>query len=431
MSHSSASRWHRLRRTGGISLVVNAAILLVSVTLLSARSPAQADALASYQVYGSHRARNADAFSAVPPAAEPYARTTLLQRLRFLYQADGLRLLLNGSVDTRAGKGTRGTLELNELVYETSWLGFDLTFGKKILGYGVGYAFRPLDLLQRENRRRLILLDLDGVPVLGIERFLSEVSVSLFYANRGSLEGSSVQLGDHELTLRYYQSVDIVDLHGLLHWREPDDISGGLGGTAVPTEWLELHASARVSSDCRVALHALRNQRRGLLSDEDPVELVSRASCVALVFGSVVTLPARLAIMLELIHDGNAPSIDDWKRLRALARAQRALVGPYPAQAVHANLLFSQRLLAQPSLLQQHIFVRLAFDHPDLRPAVDALISPLDGGLVLTATVDYHPWPTATVSASLRWFTGASGAVYREMVDRFQFFIGLGLDHGL
>ncbi|ABQ26619.1 hypothetical protein [Geotalea uraniireducens] len=62
-------------------------------------------------------------------------------------------------------------LTINELYYDFSLLGERFGIGKKILSWDVGFGFRPLDVIQQENRRAVFTTTLEGVPYLAWEKF--------------------------------------------------------------------------------------------------------------------------------------------------------------------------------------------------------------------------------------------------------------------
>ncbi|HEX7156452.1 MAG TPA: hypothetical protein VF229_04500, partial [Burkholderiaceae bacterium] len=55
---------------------------------------------------------------------------------------------------------------LNEAYHESEWHGVHGSIGKKAMSWDVGLAFRPLDVVQQEDRRALYTFALDGIPVI-------------------------------------------------------------------------------------------------------------------------------------------------------------------------------------------------------------------------------------------------------------------------
>src|ERR1035438_1910937 len=58
------------------------------------------------------------------------------------------------------------------------------------MSWGVGFGFRPLDVVQRENRRGVNLPPLVGVPVLAVERFTTDAAWTLALTSPGQGAGS-------------------------------------------------------------------------------------------------------------------------------------------------------------------------------------------------------------------------------------------------
>ena len=154
---------------------------------------------------------------------------------------------------------------LNELHAGTEVDGWYLTAGKKIVSWDVGYAFRPLDVIQQEDRRRLVSTTLEGIPVLLAERFGADSAWTVVVANPGE---SPRTFGRDEsaAAVRGYWRLGRVDWHAVARHGERTGWRVGAALAFVASESLELHASL---------LRAERLQRvEGVESPQQPVTYV-------------------------------------------------------------------------------------------------------------------------------------------------------------
>src|SRR5438445_2388540 len=111
----------------------------------------------------------------------------------FFFQAeDGIRDIGVTGVQTCAlpissaqaeGQATSSTARFNELYASGDFGAWQMSAGKKVVGWDVGYGFRPNDVVQQEQRRTLLTLTQEGRPLLQLERFDAETASSLVWVN--------------------------------------------------------------------------------------------------------------------------------------------------------------------------------------------------------------------------------------------------------
>ncbi|WP_374584098.1 hypothetical protein [Pseudoduganella sp.] len=131
---------------------------------------------------------------------------------------------------------------LNELTYDRAFAGGFLTVGKKVMSWDVGYAFRPLDVVQREDRRALIPLALEGIPMLAWERFDSDSATTFAWAN--PTRGRADQARDDEaIAIRHYRQRGARDEYAVLRLSRRNVMEAGASFSQVASDGLELHAS--------------------------------------------------------------------------------------------------------------------------------------------------------------------------------------------
>jgi len=142
-------------------------------------------------------------------------------------------------------EGSAARLRLNELSYDNALAGGFLTAGKQVMSWDVGQAFRPLDVVQREDRRALNPLALEGVPMLAWERFDADSATTVVWANpgRGKAASASAQRDDEAVTVRQYRQRGARDEYGVLRLSRRNGIEAGASFSQVASDGIELHAS--------------------------------------------------------------------------------------------------------------------------------------------------------------------------------------------
>ena len=130
----------------------------------------------------------------------------------------------------------------NELVWNHDAQDWHFSIGKKIVSWDVGYAFRPNDMVQQENRRTLYTTTLEGRDVLMAEQFGNDSAWSIVATN------STATQNENALNVRYYQRVGELDWYGFARSGERSGASVGAAAAWVATEALELHSSVRTNT---------------------------------------------------------------------------------------------------------------------------------------------------------------------------------------
>lgn len=134
---------------------------------------------------------------------------------------------------------------LNELSYDGALGSGFLTAGKKVMSWDVGYAFRPLDVVQREDRRALNPLALEGIPMLAWERFDADSATTIVWANptRGRAASASRQRDDEAIAIRHYRQRGARDEYAVLRLSRRNGLEAGASFSQVASDGLELHGS--------------------------------------------------------------------------------------------------------------------------------------------------------------------------------------------
>jgi hypothetical protein len=346
-------------------------------------------------------------------------------------KAGPISLLLTARLSGQ--EGARGSAEI--LVNEAYWdFGSGenrFSAGKKILSGDVGYAFRPIDVLQREVRLQALPPALEGIPSLIWERFSAETAWSVVWSNPGYGRRGEAR-DDGSLALRGYTRWRGADLHGVVRRSSRFGTEVGAAMSAVPHDSLELHVSFLAQSRGeRLAPLAEPASIAQLLSPDQAVRNVRLDSPRKLLAGLTWTAESGWSLLAETWWDGTAPTAGDWSTLARQARERSTLLNlpGVPAAAVNGSIAAATRLFEAPSRSRCSQFVRLAWTDPAASgwsASFDVLRTPEDGGWVATAAAGWEA-DRLRVDVGLRRFGGRPDSAYRLMPERGVVFAGASL----
>lgn len=280
-------------------------------------------------------------------------------------------------------EGHRTSSRFNELYASHDSGAWGFSAGKRILGWDVGQAFRPNDLVQQEVRRVLFPNTLEGRPLVQVEHFDATRATSLVWA----------QLSDtHERAwaARHYQRIGSTDAYAFAR----------LGPTSGPTlgasaAWVVGEAWGFTASSRWMQRHATA------------FDATAGAAWQAMA-GATWTGAAQQSVLVEAWHDGSAPRDTQW---RAWQQRNAALAHDPFALAAQANALQPQRLR------QDNLFIRLAWQPGPWTWSADLLWMPEDQGRIVTLTGQWQGdrWK---FYGALRHQGGPAGALAAQLPQR-------------
>ncbi len=180
-------------------------------------------------------------------AATTDARTAAQLQLRAdarraLDAQTGLGLHLDAQTALQRSDGDAQTAtpgRVNELYAHLDLADWQLAAGRRIVAWDVGQAFRPNDVVQREERRPLLPTTPQGRAVLQAERVDADSATSLV-----AVEPQG-EAAERALAWRHFRRLGALDAHLHADWRQ--DRRAGLGTALawVASDAVELHASTR------------------------------------------------------------------------------------------------------------------------------------------------------------------------------------------
>lgn len=346
-------------------------------------------------------------------------------------RAGPVSLLLTATASGQEGRRPESTLLANEAYVDFRAGADHFSIGKKILSGDVGYGFRPIDVIQREQRLQVLAPALEGVPNLAWERFSADTAWALILANPGHGRRGDAK-SDGSLALRYFNHGKAVDFHGVARMSERYKLEAGFALSAVPHESLELHASflAQRRGERFVPLSEPASTF-ALLAPERAIESVTLNAPRKALAGFTWTWEGGWSLIGETWWDGTAPIAGDWRTLASQAARRNALLGVpgVPGAAVAGSLAASTRLFQSPSLSRRTQFGRISWTDPSgggWTASFDMLRTPEDGGRVATAAAGWEA-DRLKIEAGLRRFGGKPDSAYRLMPERGVAFAGVSL----
>ncbi len=343
-------------------------------------------------------------------------------RLRTEVEARGKVQALSyaGTLRTTALEGREPRHEgiLNELYVDAPLFGQSFTVGKKIAGWGVGFGFRPLDVVQQQDRRLLYQYTLEGIPAIAWEHFTETSAWTVLYANPGNRKGREIR-DDESVAVRWFRQSGSTDLHGVARFTERHRLQVGAGVNHVLNDAIQWYGSVLLAQRHERWLNRLADSGGALLPATYPLYEAQYGRAWQAAIGGTWTGTSGFGVMLEAWYDGTAYTREQWQALAQLAARQDALLGVpgVPDAAVRGNLAWNLRYFERPNLVRENMLVRFSYDGEQWDAALDALFTPVDGGSVVTATLT-RQFDRVRWDLGVRRYGGPGDSAYGLLPDR-------------
>ncbi len=407
-----------------LDMSARVALLALSAGLFVTSAKAAGDTSAEFTLLWNERRVNTEgplaAADALSPGIAPPAPGGLraMAELRHVIRApagaslQGNVLLAHERLEGRTSHDDSRVNELHAALDLGSW---QLSAGKRVLGWDVGYAFRPNDIVQQEERRTLFAQTPEGRPIVMLEHFSNDTAWSLVWAQpqrwndpieatRGARESA--------LAARGYWRDGALDLHLFGRHGRHTGASVGAAAAWVATDELELHGSLRALE-----------RRDGwafdaaspLVAASPPWRQTTLGRTGQALIGAQWTGAQRVSLLAELWYDGTALADAAWRQWsdRNVALIAAAAQGA-PALPVAGNLAWQAEALDTPTLQRRNVFLRSAWQDGPWQVSLDALLMPADSGRVVTAAVQWQG-DRVRLNASWRRYGGPAGALAAQL----------------
>lgn len=290
----------------------------------------------------------------------------------------------------------------NELYWSGQAADWHFTVGKKIVSWDVGQGFRPLDVIQQENRRTLYGSTLEGVRVAMAERYVGEAAWSIVLANPMKSSETSGQK-EAAAALRYYQRLGNTDWHAVARWGRRTGNRGGMAFSSVITDSLEIHASA---------LYAQRLDR--FMADGRQYRLQTSTGGWQTMAGLGWTGESQLSLIAEYWHDSRSLRSSEWADWRSHATELPAWL---PEEARSGSLADLAGAFGNPNLRRDNVLLRASWTDNVWSPALDVVYTPADHGRVTTLSLAWQG-DVFKVEGGYRRFDGPLSAIARNLPNR-------------
>lgn len=367
-----------------------------------------------WQLYGEASSLRDNSLFDLPDAWRPFITQSATGELWLRWQRRGL--VFEGALDQYAAEGESPHAQgrLNELYADFSVANLDFSIGKKVVGSGIGYGFRPLDLIQGEDRRTLLTMRLEGAPLLQAEYIDADSSLSLTWYNRLDVDEGGIRRNDNQALLRYYRLWGELEGELLMHWHEQLGEAYGAGFTWVGTRALAMRGALLWQPRLWRRHHTLLDDGT-VLATVDPWQTVEVNEDGRALLGMTWSTESGYTLLLEVWHDGSAMRRSEWQQLFSLAVDQCALLGTASDAVVYGNLAWDSAAFRTSSLLRDNAMLRLSYDGEEFDPWFDLLTTPEDGGYVVTLGSDYEIVQGLKLSAGVRGYGGPDDSAYGQL----------------
>lgn len=160
-------------------------------------------------------------------------RRSILGEMRWQWES------VRGVFQARDYSDADAKIKVQELALERALGTGFLTVGKKVMSWDVGYAFRPLDVIQQEDRRALHPTGLEGVNMVAWEAFDADRAVTV------------VMTSQKAMALRLYRHHGTRDEYLVLHRSRNGAMQGGASFSDVLSDAVEVHGSVLLAEGRR------------------------------------------------------------------------------------------------------------------------------------------------------------------------------------
>lgn len=329
-------------------------------------------------------------------------------------QSDG------GDAPGKSG-GERGGLHVNELQLSADLGAWQASAGKKVVGWDVGFGFRPNDVVQQERRRSLLPATLEGRPLLMLEGYDADNALALVWAHPLQRRDDSAEPArgakEEALAMRLYRRQGNLDLHGFARQGEHTSTSLGAALAWVAGDALEVHGSVRRlrRHDSWVIDANAAGGSAGQVLAANPWRQATLGPASQALIGLQWTGESQQSVLVEAWRDGTALSAADWRAWGARNAALAA--SPAPAAARAGNLAWQSSPLDSANLHRDNLLIRLAWQPAGWQLSLDTVYTPADHGRHDTAAVQWQGdrW---RLNAAWRQAAGPSDALARQLPAR-------------
>lgn len=294
--------------------------------------------------------------------------------------------------------------------------------GRRVLDWGVGFGFRPNDLIMEEATRPLSPTTRQGKYLVQVDHYGSSVTTSLAWVNPHRWDGAAARRRpDQESAIvgQLYQRVGELDVYGFGRYGRQTGSSAGFAVVGVPTDSLTLQASLRY---LRAYSALIESGAFDALALQQPWTQAMRRNVPLATLGASWAGNSKQSVIVEYWYDARALSDDQWATwqqrgvfLHQAADAWRAGALPgVPFNLLAANLAWQEIPMDRLNQRRDSVLVRLAWQPENYSLSFDTVYSPADRGRVHTLSAQWRQ-EELQVNAAVRWLAGPRESVSRQL----------------
>jgi len=307
-------------------------------------------------------------------------------------------------------------LNVNELFLSKSIDNWELTLGRKISSWGVGYGFRPLDVVQQYDQQTTSQQSMIGKNQFTLEYFSDMSSWSLLWVNPFQKK----QTDNHQLEsfiAKYSTSRDNYDLHTLLRYNNENKLQLGLGGIQIISDSISFHGSLLVNQRYQKQIHALAGQSTIFISSNEPYITKEYHYGLQALAGLSWSGISKHNVIIEYWYDEMAYSRQQWKKHFRLAEQQQTMLAQtaIPKELVYGNIAWAANATQAQSLAQHNLMIRWNYDADYWKPTINILLSPDDKSYMTTLSIT-RAYNLFKLETGVRLFNGSNNSVYGGLI---------------
>jgi hypothetical protein len=383
-----------------------------------------ADTGISYLLEASSIDNNDDSVIQVSEELIPQPTSNRTQIVELNYNQSILSATAAARATQFTGQSDEKELRIKEFVLASSFGNWEWSAGRRINSFGLGNAFRPLDLIQQQDLLTHEQESLTGVNQLALERYQNLDSYGVYLVNPDQLNTNNSRKRT-ALVARFATSRELMDWQTTLRYSEDNHLQAGFGGISILGDALSLHSSLLWSSRYQRPISGLTSEGSELLSATDPWIQQTYDNGLNWMLGANWTWSDKQNLVLEYWHNDFALSKQQWQEHLDLMQLQnRLLTTEAPAEAVEGNLAWSARAFANTNRMQNNLLARWSYSADTVQPRLTLLYSPDDSGLMTEATFTVDRY-AIKFQAGARHFSGPDNSVYDQLIEKSRFFFSV------
>ncbi len=294
--------------------------------------------------------------------------------------------------------------------------------GRRVLDWGVGFGFRPNDIVMEEATRPLSPTARQGKYLLQVDHYGPSVTTSLALLNPHRLSKQSAQRRlDEEAAMvgQVYGKAGDLDLYGFGRYGKRTGSSAGMGLVGVPTDAITLQGSFRV---LRAYSGLTSSGAVDAVAFQSPWVRETRTNVPLVTLGASWAGESKQSVFVEYWHDARTLSDSQWsqwqQRGQWLAQTGNAfrggLVPDIPANLLAGNFAWHEIPMEGLNQRRDSVLIRLAWQPENYAFAFDTVLSPADGGRIHTLSAQWRRYELQ-LNAAIRWLAGPQDSISRQL----------------